>query len=115
MLQDKASGVAGVTEEVTEVVAPILEALSATAEVEVSIPVQEAISLEKEKETSPVVANIEKEKEPSPIPNLEAMMTEPVAEPLAPVSEAMVTDWVMEPLTPISKAKLLVKTLNCRL
>lgn len=80
---------------------------------EVPIPVLEAVSVRKEKEPSAVAADIEKE-ESSPSSVLEAVVTESIAKPLAPVFETMVTDQI-EPLTPVSRTEIIHKHVEHRL
>lgn len=63
--------------------------------------------MRKEKEPSAVAADIEKE-ESSPSSVLEAVVTESIAKPLAPVFETMVTDQI-EPLTPVSRTEIIHK------
>lgn len=55
--------------------APILEATSATTEVEVPIPSWRPLALGKRKESSVAVPDIEKETESSQVPILEAVVS----------------------------------------
>lgn len=117
ILTDETSGVAGVVEEVMEVLAPILTTLGIIVEVEVPIPGPEVISSEKERESSATFTDIDKEIEPSLGPISEEMMIESLAELLATASEPMVTGQEVEPSTPVfcpggGGGKLLVHGLN---
>lgn len=87
LLPGEASGVTGVTQKV---MASILEAPTAAAEMKVPMSVSEAINVEKEKELLTAVADIEKETEPYPVPISKAVVTESAGEPLAPVPKTMV-------------------------
>lgn len=71
-----------------------------------SIPLPEAISIEKEKEPSisiPEVVSVDKSAKLAPVPVSEAMVTKPVIEPLAPALEVMPPGQEMNPPIPISE------------
>lgn len=85
LLPSEGSSTFGVTKEAMEVLAPILEMPTVLEEVGASIPILEAVSVEKQKGqlATTGVVNIERETEPALILVSEAAVTKPVTEPSA--------------------------------